>query len=353
MVGVINEGAVKFCQVKSSCDSYVQLELLKPVHFHQWSNCYPAVPRELANTGKCLERFESECVKVVLFEDKGCLINYCEELQRVEKLLNKPTTEKKRKRCDVKEKKHYKNQSLSVKKLNISDKKASGFVKKHVFDKDQCNLSPIKKQRIYNPSPIKNHDQVKARHNRMLCDQYNDMIECYKQKSSKNFALILDSSQLTTQDNLLTRCSFQESSVLIPNMFEFDELSVKKTNGLFNCTLGSLLKSKTLQKKCLSFVWFDYMNSLDGTAVDKETSPREDMKIFFSKFAMPYTLFAVTLCLRHSKYVTHDYSGGTEVVIMRFVNDLAKDAGLYFSIVPPTGTYGSNMFLYAGVLLPL
>jgi hypothetical protein len=68
--------------------------------------------------------------------------------------------------------------------------------------------------------------------------------------------------------------------------------------------------------------------------------------------AKPYTLFAVTLCLRHSKYDTHDYTGGTEVVVMRFVNDIAREAGFYFSIIPPTGSYGSSMFIYAGILLP-
>jgi hypothetical protein len=31
----------------------------------------------------------------------------------------------------------------------------------------------------------------------------------------------------------------------------------------------------------------------------------------------------------------------------------ARQARFYFSIVPPTCSYGSSMFIYAGILLPL
>lgn len=98
------------------------------------------------------------------------------------------------------------------------------------------------------------------------------------------------------------------------------------------------------------------MNSLDGNLTDVkhgDSKPKDDIVYYLTHYASAHSLFAVTLCLRHSKYNTHNYTGGTEVVIMRFINDAARDAGFYFSIIPPTGTYGSSMFLYAGVLLPL
>ena len=340
MVAALVDDNVRICQIKSVCGPSLNLEVLEAREFVKYSERYAPVPKILKATGHTLDRFESECVKVVMFEEKGCLINYCEELQRVEKLLSNVKPSKKRK---------FNAKPINFKKP-LETKSLSPPVKRRCVVKEP--VSP--KLRVYNPSPIKNHDGVKKRHNEMLCEQYNAMVSYYKVSSTKSCALILDSAQLTTQTFLVTQCKFKPSRVLIPNKFEHAEIQPQKKKGLYNCSLGDLLKSGDLDVKPLSFMWFDYMNSLDGNALEKgESSPRQDMELFFSKYATPYTLFAVTLCLRHSKYSTHDYSGGTEVVVMRFVNDLAREAGLYFSIVPPTGSYGSNMFLYAGVLLPL
>jgi hypothetical protein len=292
----------------------------------------------MKGTGQFFEKFESECVKAVLFEDKGCLVNYHEELLRLERKFCVQSTTKKRKRIV----------SASLKKT----KDGGPLQKKHrVADK-------AKAKRLYSPSSRRGHDEVKKRHNETLCQQFNEMVKYYRPHFAKVakplHALFLDSVTLTTQQHLQDMCSFTEEQCLVPNKFEYSELCQEKKRSLFNCSVGSLLQSDTLKGKRVPFVWLDYMNSLDGTATEvDESSPRQDMTLYFSKHAQPFTLFAVTLCLRHCKYNTHDYSGGTEVVIMRTVNDLARDAGLYFSIIPPTGTYGSNMFLYAGILLPL
>lgn len=226
-------------------------------------------------------------------------------------------------------------------------------------------MSKSKKSRTYSPSLRRDHEVVKSRHNLELCKQWNEMQEYYKLSKGSSgqtgstsgsrltqVALVLDSKELTTHDHLLRFCDFITSTVLVPNPFEHADLKKEKRRGLFNCTLGTLLQSDVLNDKHITFAWFDYMNSLDGSVADKDTTPRQDMDLYFSKHAKPYTLFAVTLCVRHCKYNSHDYPGGTEVVIMRTVNDFAKNAGLYFSVIPPTGSYGSNMFLYAGVLLP-
>lgn len=290
----------------------------------------------------CLEPFckpVEECVKVVLFKSGDVVVNFDKELQRAALALgDQKKTLKKRKRS-------------GSEKESSSDDVFSGT------SPSSCSTSSLEKRRMYSPSVKGQHDAVKQSHNLALCKQYNEMMRYYeKYDQSTSYALFLDSPQLATESALIKHCLFQPKNCLVPNPYEYDALHSKKAAGLYQMSLGSFLKRQPPAGRVITFAWFDYMNSLDGNVQDSkagESSPREDIEEYLTKWAKPYTLFAVTLCLRHSKYKTHDYNGGTEVVIMRYVNDKAREAGFYFSIVPPTCTYGSSMFIYAGVLLPL
>lgn len=307
-------------------------------------------------------RSSVQCVKVVLLKKKGgVVVNYDQELRRATVALidaatgtvssesdEEVTPPLKKRRVILPTK--FRSDSLDDVLLGFSSGSHSPT---------SCSSS-LERRRQYSPSSKGQHHVVKSHHNFTLCKQYNEMMQYYNKKrydSKHCFALVLDSEQLATQSELVKRCGFTESRCLIPNPYEYESLLSKKSLGLHNMTLGSFLKKPVLTpEKTITFAWFDYMNSLDGSLQDTkcgESSPRDDIALYMSKWAKPYTLFAVTLCLRHSKYSTHDYSGGTEVVIMRYVNDVAREAGFYFSILPPTCSYGSSMFIYAGVLLPL
>ena len=332
-VATVYEESVVFCKVlEEHKDGNLYLLLLDNA-----LNC-------VAGT-KPFVRKNEECVKMVLCKNSG--YDYEEELRRATEALidaamkseSEPDTPPLKKRRVVLPFKFRDDTSLS----SGSQSPGTGF--------------SLEKRRQYSPSHKGHHDVVKKSHNVSLCKQYKEMMQYYNKKryDPKNcFALILDSVQLATQEELVKQCGFTESRCLIPNPYEYDSLSLKKSLGLHNMTLGSFLRKPVLtSEKTITFAWFDYMNSLDGNLQDGESSPRDDIALYMNKWAKPYTLFAVTLCLRHSKYSTHDYSGGTEVVIMRCVNDAAQEAGFYFSIIPPTCSYGSSMFIYAGVLLPL
>ena len=296
-------------------------------------------------------RSSEECVKVVLLKNKaGVIVNYDQELRRATvALINAATTTAKGSTESDEETPPLKKRRVIL---------PSRFRSDSLDDVFSC--SSLERRRQYSPSSKGQHHVVKSHHNFTLCKQYNEMMQYYNKKrydSKHCFALVLDSEQLATQSELVKQCGFTEGRCLIPNPYEYESLLSKKSLGLHNMTLGSFLKKPVLTpEKTITFAWFDYMNSLDGNLQDTkcgESSPRDDIALYMSKWAKPYTLFAVTLCLRHSKYSTHDYSGGTEVVIMRYVNDVAREAGFYFSILPPTCSYGSSMFIYAGVLLPL
>ena len=283
-------------------------------------------------TKKELQCFVNQCVKVVLFETPDGYDNYREEMLRVERALS--DLSKKRKRDN------------SFDETFVKPKKAK-------LD----SPSSLTMRRAYKPSSKGQHDKIKNEHNNMLCMQYNEMVAYYRAHLPTDvYAVFLDGTSLTTQTKLQEKCGFDEHHCLVPNPYEFEELKVQKTQGLFDQSLGQLLKSSALKGKHVSFAWFDYMNSLEGNFGDVkagQSTPKQDILFYLKRYAKPYSLFAVTLCLRHSKYTTHDYVGGNEVVVMRFINDAARDNGFYFSIVPPTCSYGSSMFLYAGVLLPL
>lgn len=284
-----------------------------------------------------------ECVKVILYKNKdSVVVNYDNELRRAALAL-RDLQQGKHKRPRVSESSD--DTSTLYSGTSPSSSSSGG-----------CS-SGLEKRRLYSPSLKGSHDVVKADHNQALAKEYNSMMQYYnKYNKQPVYAVFLDSEQLVTQSMLTSKCSFSPSHCLVPNPYEYDQLATKKTDGVYNMTLGAFLTSRVLCDKTVTFAWFDYMNSLDGNVQDKkagESSPREDIEQYLTKWAKPYTLFAVTLCLRHSKYTTHDYTGGTEVVIMRYINDTARQAGFYFSIVPPTCSYGSSMFIYAGILLPL
>jgi len=293
--------------------------------------------QRFVETKEELQCFVSQCVKVVLFETPEGYDNYSEEMLRVERALS--DLSKKRKRDN------------SFDETFVNPKKAK------LDSPSSSSSASLTKRRTYKPSSKGQHEKIKNKHNNMLCTQYNEMVAYYKSDILKDvYALFLDGVNLTTQTKLQKQCGFDESHCLVPNPYEYEELKVQKTAGLFNQSLGQLLKSSALKGKHVSFVWFDYMNSLEGNFGDVkagESTPKQDILFYLKHHAKPYSLFAVTLCLRHSKYTTHDYAGGNEVVVMRFINDAARDNGFYFSIIPPTSSYGSSMFLYAGVLLPL
>lgn len=358
---------IDVCQVLRESEGILYLEVLEAQEFHTFSPSCPQVPKVLAKTGVHLQQFKTQCVKVVMFEDKGCYINYLEELVRAGRALK-----------DIHSKLAL-DDSRPVKKarltLTVGETKEESFVEfssasstasSRRTGSTSSSGSSLSKRRVYNPSNKGQHDKLKCQHNAVLCEQYNNMKEYYVPKekvnltktakrSSNDYALFLDSEQLVTQHLLTVLCGFKDDFCLIPNPYEYEDMVHQKPRGLYNQTLGQLLQSSELCKKNITFAWFDYMNSLDGNVQDKKTgesSPREDISLYLLTLAKPYTLFAVTLCLRHSKYDTHDYTGGTEVVVMRFVNDIAREAGFYFSIIPPTGSYGSSMFIYAGILLP-
>lgn len=281
-----------------------------------------------------------ECVKVILFQNgNGVVVNYEEEVARAKLALVDLTTSRR----------------PSKRQKTDSNGSSGSSGSSDLFS--DSSPSSLEKRRQYSPSIKGQHDVVKTNHNLELCKQYNEMMRFYKgYTQSTCTALFLDSQQLTTQEALIKHCRFEEQTCLIPNPYEYDVLKTKKSAGLYNMSLGAFLKNRPDSYNVISFAWFDYMNSLDGNLQDRksgESSPREDIALYLKEWAVPFTLFAVTLCVRHSKYQTHDYNGGTEVVIMRYVNDMARDAGFYFSILPPTGSYGSSMFIYAGVLLPL
>lgn len=294
------------------------------------------------------QKRSQECVKVILYKNRGCVVNYDNECRRAALALRDLQQGKHKKICISQQESTSPCDTQSTSTIYSGSSPSSS---------SSGSASSLEKRRVYSPSVKGKHDVVKADHNQILCTQYNEMIKYYNKYEKKNgYAIFLDSEQLATQTLLMSKCGFSQEQCLVPNPYEHEQMATKKTEGLFNMTLGAFLESRVLRKKTVTFAWFDYMNSLDGNAQDRkagENSPREDIEVYFQKCAKPYTLFAVTLCLRHSKYTTHDYSGGTEVVIMRFINDTARQAGFYFSIVPPTCSYGSSMFIYAGILLPL
>jgi hypothetical protein len=288
----------------------------------------------------------SECVKVHLIKNhgSGAVLNYEKEVCRATLALLDAIMGEEKEEPPRKKKKTEQDTSDDV----FSGTSPSS---------SSSSCSSLERRRQYSPSLKGQHDSVKNNHNLALCKQYNEMMCYYKRYQQKtSYAIFLDSNQLATQEALMKQCNFQEKCCLIPNPYEFETLQLKKSSGLYNMSLGAFMKTRVPENKVITFAWLDYMNSLDGNLQDQkcgEPSPREDIALYFEKWAKPYTLFAVTLCLRHSKYNTHDYSGGTEVVIMRYINDTARDAGFYFSIIPPTCAYGSSMFIYAGILLPL
>jgi hypothetical protein len=385
------ERGVELCQVMKESEGVLHLEILEPREYHTFSPSYPQVPKKLHRTGVQLEKFKAECVKVVMFEDKGCYINFLEEMSRAtralkdvsQKLLaekeNTRPTKRAKLECtspissndcgsissnfslssagSVKSAPSSKTSKTSVLSSLTSSSAKSSSAKSSSIKSLSSSDSSLEKRRCYNPSGKGQHDQVKESQNTQLCYEYNEMRKFYTPKDKrKPYALFLDSQQLTTQKCLMSSCGFTEATCLVPNPYEYDSMVAVKSEGLYNQTLGQLLEEGELIGKHITFAWFDYMNSLDGNVQDKkagESCPREDISLYLLMHAKPYSLFAVTLSCRHSKYKTHDYTGGTEVVIMRFINDKAREAGFYFSIIPPTCSYGSNMFVYAGVLLPI
>lgn len=380
------ERGVELCQVIKESEGVLHLEVLEPREYYTFSPSYPQVPKKLFRTGVQLQKFKAECVKVVMFEDKGCFINFSEEMSRATRALKdvfqKLSLEKENTRPAKRAKLDCmspislndcasslsSNFSLSssagsvssskTSSLSVTSSATSSIKSVSSFDSHLSSLSSgLEKRRCYNPSSKGHHDQVKESQNSQLCYEYNEMRKFYTpQDKKKPYALFLDSRQLTTQKCLLSTCGFTEATCLVPNPYEYDSMAAVKSEGLYNQSLGQLLEGGELKGKHITFAWFDYMNSLDGNVQDKkagESCPREDISLYLLMHAKPYSLFAVTLCCRHSKYKTHDYTGGTEVVIMRFINDKAREAGFYFSIIPPTCSYGSNMFVYAGVLLPI
>lgn len=328
-VATVLNNQVVICRVLSEVKSTLTLLLLDQA-LNKVADAEPFTKRS------------SECVKVLLFKNaSGALVNYEEEIQRATRALVDSSASQNQERAT----KRRKTSRDEISSGSSSDLYSSG-----------SSPSSLEKRRLYSPSPKGQHDVVKNSHNLELCKQYNEMMRYYNTyEQSTSCALFLDSEQLSTQEALIQHCHFQEKSCLIPNPFEYEALKDKKSAGLYNMSLGSFLKKRPPVHKVITFAWFDYMNSLDGNLQDQkagESSPREDIELYLKHWAVPFTLFAVTLCLRHSKYKTHDYNGGTEVVIMRYINDMAREAGFYFSILPPTGSYGSSMFIYAGVLLP-
>ena len=226
----------------------------------------------------------------------------------------------------------------------------------------------------YNPSPKHCHRELKAFHNAELCRQYNDMVAFYWPKKaaasldkSENtqqlqqqqpYALFLDGPGLQTQRELVARCGFTEERCLVPNPFEYQALRAVKGAGLFDLSLGQLLAGKELRGKRVSFAWFDYMCGLEGFrggggVGGVDVIPKADLEAYVRVHARAHSLLAVTLCLRHSKYDTHDYKGGSESYVRRFLCDLCRSVGFYFAELPPTSVYGSAMFVLAGCLLPL
>jgi len=173
--------------------------------------------------------------------------------------------------------------------------------------------------------------------NTILCSIYNEL------NIPTHRAIVLDGEDIFTTKTLLKLTDFKKHNIHIPNPFSYSKI-FKQHRQTAKCTLSKLLElTKIPFKKSISFAFFDFMGTFDGS---KETDmyPKKDITNYFKyNFPANESLFAVTISLRNSnsgKYITSDITR-----LKNHIKKVAKDNGYTTYNVPLDWTYRKSMYV--------